>query len=241
MNEILVFKGTKGTTYYHYGEPLDYLKVPYRYVTSESPPSKEELKQCKGALFCGGGDILPSLYTKEKINERVKNIDKSRDLFEIEALSYLLKLDIPILAICRGMQILNVTLGGTLYQDLDEEFPPKGIPKKHQQKDYNIPEWQPTHPVHIEKNSLIYKIIGREKIMVNSTHHQAVKKLGKNLIITGKSPDGVPEIIEMPQRKGFLLAVQFHPEKNWDKYEESLKIFKAFVKAVTSHGEEKLS
>jgi len=180
-------------------------------------------------IFCGGGDVNPRYYGKKNIHSSVKIAGKYTDETEIKAIKHILKINKPFLAICRGIQVLNVALGGTLYQDLDAHFPPEGKPKYHNNLD-KLPDerYKSTHYVNIEKDSLIYRILGKEKIFVNSTHHQAVKDLAPGLCITGKSPDGVIEVVEIPENDN-ALAVQFHPERMWTYDEDMRKLFKYFI------------
>jgi putative glutamine amidotransferase len=191
-----------------------------------------KLRRASGIVLCGGGDIEPVLLgLNENPHPKVSGIDKQRDILEKEATLIALERNIPILAICRGMQVLNWVLGGEIIQDIDDLFPPEGKPKYHQQADKNIHPRFPTHQVVLEKDSLIRSILKTERILVNSTHHQAVGRPGKGLVITGKALDGVAEVIEMPGKK-FVLGVQFHPERMWQEERSARSIFKYFASRV---------
>lgn len=180
-----------------------------------------------GVIFCGGGDVDPRFYGESDIHPSVKIAGKAADEIEIKAIRHILKINKPFFAICRGIQVLNVALGGTLYQDLDAHFPPEGKLKYHNnlEKTGDI-SYKPSHHVNIIKDSLIYRILGKEKIFVNSTHHQAVRDVAPGLHVTGRSPDGVIEVVEIPGRDN-ALAVQFHPERMW--VEDMRKLFAHFT------------
>jgi len=157
-----------------------------------------------GIIITGGNfDIDPSLYGK-KFNDS-RTIKNERTKFEIEICNLSLKKDIPILGICGGEQLLNVCFGGTLIQDIKTN---KLNYLEHEQIN---PRNQTSHSVIINKDSKIFDIINEAKIEVNSAHHQAVDKLGNNLIVTGKASDGVIESIESTIHK-WCVGVQWHPE-----------------------------
>ena len=190
------------------------------------------INKADGIIYSGGGDIDPCFYAPDvPRHPKLARIDKERDQLELEAVSYILGKNKPFLAICRGMQVLNIALGGDLYQDIDDERPPEGMPKNHQQLDRKIRASRASHDVIVEKGSLLHKITGKGKIRVNSTHHQGVKRIAPSLKVTGVAPDGLVEAIEKPGSR-FLLAVQFHPEKMWRTYKDMHKIFLAFKEAV---------
>jgi putative glutamine amidotransferase len=131
----------------------------------------------------------------------------------------------PLLAICRGHQILNIALGGTLIVDIPTQKPGA---MNHQRTDLKS---EKVHEVALTPGSLLAKITGERILSVNSTHHQAVGRVAKPLRVTGKSPDGIIEAMELksPGLLPYLLAVQFHPERLVDRYKEFLQIFESFV------------
>ena len=143
--------------------------------------------------------------------------------------SYILKksveLDKPVLGICRGIQFMNACFGGTLYQDLDKEF--NSSIDHHMTPPYD----RAVHEVNIRKDSLLYSILGKEKIGVNSYHHQAIKDLSPEFANSAISEDGIVEGIEMPSKR-FIVGVQWHPELTYLCDENSQKIIKAFVDAI---------
>lgn len=180
---------------------------------------KIQIKSMDGIIIPGGGDINPILYKEEPVRE-LDYISNDIDEFDIEATKVALEYDKPILGVCRGLQVLNVSLGGSLYQDLKYI---KGCHIKHnQQAKPNLG----THYIDIKENSILEDIIGK-KILVNSYHHQSVKTLGHNLKAVAYSNDGVIEAIQKVD-KNFVIGLQWHPEVMIDnKY--MLDIFKRFI------------
>ncbi len=180
---------------------------------------------CDGLLLSGGDDIDPSAYGEAQ-SWRCGTVNPPRDAFELALCREFLRLRKPILAICRGIQLLNVALGGTLYQDLQSELPDS---LAHQQK--QLPRYT-SHPATIAEGSLLSGICGTEAIAVNSHHHQAVAIPGHGLTITATAPDGVIEAIELPGHP-FCLGVQWHPERLWDQPDTKIhaRLFTAFVEA----------
>lgn len=178
-----------------------------------------------GLYLTGGYDIDPTLFGEEP-HPNLGVITRVRDDFEIGVIQKVLALDKPILAVCRGSQILNVALGGTMYQDI---YSQKNISLlQHQQKAIDS---HPSHYIHIEKNTLLYNLVKRQKIKVNSRHHQANREVGKGLIVSGKASDGIIEAVESKVHR-FVLGLQWHPENmaaNGD--ESSIKIYDGFIEA----------
>jgi putative glutamine amidotransferase len=126
----------------------------------------------------------------------------------------------------RGIQTLNVSLGGTLYQDIDTQIPDSIKHAPHAQNSVN------THTIRIEKQTLLYDIIKRRKVWVNGKHHQAVKDLAPGLKISALANDGIIEAVEYPAHK-FVIGVQWHPEGTWENDPNSKKLFRAFINAAT--------
>ncbi len=164
---------------------------------------KEYLSLCDGFLFCGGGDITPLLFNQEP-TFGLSETDLAFDLFQIKMMKSILKTRKPVLAICRGMQVLNVACGGSLIQDLASIK--NAI--NHMQTSNNRTDF--SHKVTFNPKSNLYKILGASTY-VNSFHHQAIATLGHNLIISGQSKDQIIEAIEMPSHP-FVIGVQWHPE-----------------------------
>lgn len=172
------------------------------------PVSKPEfasklINNIDGLILSGGRDISPYNYGEEPLNE-IMAIDPDRDAFEFALLKEALAKNKPILAICRGAQILNVLLGGSLYQDISYN---KDFKLQHAQE--SAP-YIPVHRIKTEKNTFINSVLGDEAF-VNSLHHQVIKSLGNNLKVTASSSDGVIEAIEKTD-SSFVIGVQWHPE-----------------------------
>lgn len=163
----------------------------------------EAVARVDGVLFTGGEDFDPQLYGEEELPE-CGGINGYRDTCDLLIAKYAMKYKKPILGICRGLQLMNVATGGTLYQDLPSQ---KGV--HHRQK---VSSTIPTHQINVVKGSLLYELMGSEVLQVNTFHHQAVKDLGKGLRIIAKSPDGVVEGFQSVGRNPKILCVQFHPE-----------------------------
>ena len=156
-----------------------------------------------GLLLTGGPDVDPLLYGQARDPQAGLKLSPRRDRWEMALLKAALERDMPVLAICRGMQLLNVVLGGTLHQDIGTSVENA---REHEQP---TSPTTPDHPVKIEKGSPLFALIGREEIQVNSTHHQAVDVLGEGLAVWGRSPDGIIEVIG---RDLLVIGVQWHPE-----------------------------
>lgn len=185
------------------------------------------LDQLDGVLFSGGCDLSPLTYRADT-TAKVGEICQDRDQQELAMMkAALARPDYPILSICRGCQLLNVALDGSLVVDIDtsvsgEHFFP------------NQRMAVPTHTVKVEQGSRISNLLGTER-RVNSYHHQCVDKPGTGVHITARDAHGVPECIEVPAREGFTLGVQWHPEGLAGSYEGHLNIFKAFVAAAEQY------
>jgi putative glutamine amidotransferase len=126
--------------------------------------------------------------------------------------------------------MINVALGGTLYQDLVTEYPATKHPENLQHANWDLPPHEIVHSVQIESGSVVEKVLGARKVAVNSLHHQAIKVPGKGVIISGRSKDNVVESIEVP-RQSFMIAVQCHPEELYVEQVEWTRLFRAFVDA----------
>lgn len=181
---------------------------------------------CQGLLLSGGGDFDPGFFG-EAPHSALGTVDYERDCWEINLIRKARREGLPILGICRGMQAINIALGGSLYQDLPSQYPESGKDGlvEHSQ---SIPGDQVTHRVKIAESSLLYKIVESTEIWTNSHHHQAVKGTAPGLEITAWSDDGVIEGIEGKDDR-FLLGVQWHPERL--STPESHRLFAAFVRA----------
>ena len=159
-----------------------------------------------GFLFTGGHDVHPRLYGEEK-GPLCKDICEERDTLEYALFHRVLERDKPIFGICRGLQMINVALGGSLYQDLPEERPSAVRVKHLQEKPYD----RPVHRVAIAADSPLCRLWGADAVMVNSSHHQGIKRLAEDLKPMAFADDGLIEAVYMPD-KTFVWAVQWHPE-----------------------------
>lgn len=186
------------------------------------------LKLIDGLLLTGGGDISPSFYGEEPIKE-VNSLSTYKDGCEKGLFKRAYERKMPILGICRGSQFINVALGGNLYQDINAQVPGS---YGHSPKSYAHDELY--HSVEILKQTRLHEIMGEDTMLVNSFHHQAVKAIGKNLVVAAVSKDNIIEAVESTEDR-FLIGVQWHPECLTAKYPEFLKIFKSFTDAATAY------
>lgn len=176
---------------------------------------------CDGFLFTGGHDLSPSLYNEE-IMPQCGDCSPERDAMEVYLLRRIIELNKAALGICRGIQILNVVLGGTLYQDLPTQW--NSDICHRQQPPYD----KPIHQVDITDNTPLHRVLGKDNIAVNSYHHQGIKKLSPELLPMAKAADGLIEAVYKPDKK-FVWAVQWHPEFSYKDDENSKKIFSELV------------
>lgn len=183
---------------------------------------QEYVSLCDGFLFCGGGDITPLLFGQEPAIGLGKT-DISVDLFQIRLMKSALESEKPILAICKGMQVLNIACGGTVYQDLNlVEFETiNHVQTSLSRKDIS-------HKVIFEPKSKLHQLLG-PFAYTNSFHHQAVHILGKGLTVSGFTGDGIIEGIEMPSRT-FVVGVQWHPENMLESTSNMKQLFHALTR-----------
>lgn len=228
------------TTFNEHKDQRNYNSVDYNYINSvtlaggvpvllpiinNKEDIKEYLNNIDGLIFSGGEDILPAIYEENPINE-LRAISTERDFFEIELFKLAYDMDKPILGICRGIQLINVASGGTLYQDIyvQRENTLGHSPTKIERNSLY-------HFIDIEKGSKLFDIFNEDKIMVNSFHHQSIKNVSHEFRITARSYDGIIEAIEAKNKK-FVIGVQWHPEALVMNYQEFIKLFKEFVDAA---------
>ncbi len=166
---------------------------------------KDALKRVDMLILPGGEDVAPARYGAEP-SPQLGEVNEARDAFEFRILQEAVSQRKPILGICRGMQMLNVFLGGTLYQDLPSEYPDTSL---HHRAGGNAQN--PAHRIVVEKASRLHGIMGEDTMGVNSFHHQAVKRPGRGLRISARATDGVVEAFECDSLP--IAGVQFHPEK----------------------------
>ena len=177
-----------------------------------------EALTCAGLLLPGGGDIEPSLYGQARI-PACGEPNALRDAAEPKLLHAFLAADQPILGICRGIQVLNAFLGGTLYQDIK---PMEHVPHND--------HWAKVHTVTLRRGTRLSAILGQDTLLVNSQHHQAVDRLAPGLELSALSEDGFIEGVELPGKR-FCLGVQWHPEWLSEADPRQQALFHAFVEA----------
>ena len=177
------------------------------------------VETCDGFLFTGGQDVTPELYGAKNGLSLITSPE--RDKLEMLLLSKALPSDKAILGICRGLQLINVFLGGTLWQDLPSQHPSEFVHR--QGKPYGVP----THKVIL--NGDLQTLLGKDILEVNTLHHQAAKDLGRDLTPMAVAPDGIIEAVQMVGKR-FVWAVQWHPEYMFKTDPDSLAIFSCFIK-----------
>ncbi|MGD9933898.1 MAG: gamma-glutamyl-gamma-aminobutyrate hydrolase family protein [Dehalococcoidia bacterium] len=194
-------------------------------------PQLDELcENLDGLVLTGGGDVDPARYD-ERPHPKVLGVSARRDRFEFIVLRKALEEHIPVLAICRGMQVLNVALGGTLFQHVPDIF---GQSICHQQVEAGGQRSDVTHPVEVRRGTLLANLIGSGAVGVNSMHHQAVHALGQHMVPVARTADGLIEAIEAPSLGEFVLGVQWHPEELVEVSEAARALFDGFVAACGS-------
>ena len=204
------------------GEPVE--------IVPGSEKVEHILARVDGLMLTGGGDVDPNLYGEEQ-HATFEAAESGRDAFEIELSRAAVASGTPLLAICRGMQVLNVAMGGTLIQDIPSQV--KGA------LDHSIrePRHHIAHEVWVAKESQLATLLADhmedgETCHVNSRHHQSVKQAAKGFEVTATSPDGVIEAMEMPDAP-YCVAVQWHPENFW-RTGEFRSLFEGFVQAANA-------
>jgi len=188
----------------------------------------DALRGADGLLLTGGDDVDPALYG-EIPHPTFDVAEPGRDAFEIDLIRRALDADLPVLAICRGLQVLNVALGGTLIQDIPSEPSPL-LPH-----DTEGPATTLAHTVTVAPGSHLAGLVGPDGVRaVNSRHHQAVRAPGRGLVVTAVAPDGIVEAAEVPAAR-FCVGVQWHPE-NFHQTGEFDRLFEGFVEACRIRG-----
>ncbi len=180
------------------------------------------IDEADGILLPGGNDVNPLLYGEERKSHTMPPHDE-RDIFEMYLIDKAMERKLPILGICRGLQILNVKLGGTLYQDIEKEMKGGIRHDWHTENGVHLLRSALVHEISFDGKSRIHDIVGKDNIEVNSLHHQGIKELGKGLVATGHSTDGLVESFEM-EGYPYLVAVQWHPEELY-----SIPVWKDFM------------
>jgi putative glutamine amidotransferase len=198
-------------------------------VPPQTENSEELLDQVDGVLLAGGNDCDPTLYGEES-HPSVEPMDVRRQENDLALARRARERGIPTLGICLGLQVMNVAAGGTLIQDIDSEL-------ETDIEHASEPEHRARHPVLVEGGTRLSSILGERELLVNSSHHQAIKRLGEGLEVTAHAPDGIVEGIEDP-RHPFYVGVQWHPE-DMPKEASASKLFEAFIEASRRRAEER--
>ena len=202
-----------------------------------------DMTKLDGLLLPGGGDIAPGRYGEPR-HPKTKYVNEERDEFEISLFNEAIDKDIPVFGICRGIQIMNVAMcggGGSLYQHIPDQIPeplPALFPNFPIHKEYGD---DTQHDIKITAGSRLSQITGESTAEVNSSHHQAVKVISDELVVTAQSKDGIIEAIEYRSDQ-FVIGVQYHPERMWidpnrpelGLREHAKRLFDAFIRAASS-------
>lgn len=204
---------------------LDGKLVPYAKAVSAAglepvpllPPGPGSLEGLDGLLVSGGSDLNPALYGQSRQPES-DDPDDERDRMELALTREALEAGLPLLCICRGMQLLNVALGGDLIQHLSQEgHLARGV--------------DDAHSITPEPDTVLARITGTAPYTVNSRHHQAVRRVGTDLVIAARAPDGIVEALEIPGRR-FVVGVQWHPEERVPSHVPDTRLFEAFAREL---------
>jgi putative glutamine amidotransferase len=186
-----------------------------------------------GILLPGSdSDVDPLRYGREP-HPKLGSVQPLKDATDLMVLDEVERLGVPLLAICFGMQVLNVSRGGTLIQDIVSEL--KGA-IKHEQ---GAPRDRRSHAVRLLEGSLLAELSGNESEVVNSHHHQAIETVGSDLVATAWTTDGLVEALEDPRGDRFAVAVQWHPEIAWERDRFSASLFSRFVSAASDYARTK--
>lgn len=169
----------------------------------------DALEHCHGLILTGGGDVHPSHYQRGDALADVEEVNEKRDEFEFTVIDNALRLGVPILGICRGMQIFNVAMGGSLVVDVEDA----GYDCHRQ-----IEKQERYHTIRVEAGTRLHYAVATQEGIVNTVHHQAVNRIGHGLTVSARSHDGVIEALEWEDRSRmpFLMLVQWHPERMED-------------------------
>ncbi len=178
------------------------------------------LARFDGLLLLGGGDVDPAAFGAATRHEAVYGVDADHDAFELAAVRAALALDLPVLAVCRGLQVLNVALGGSLHQHIGD-------------RETTVAHHQALHPATLAASSLAAEAMGTLEPVGWSHHHQAIDRLGKGLVVTGRAADGTIEAVELPGRH-WVVGVQWHPENTAAEDPSQQHLFDAFVAACSA-------
>ena len=209
--------------------------VPWMIPLLDDDPAtlREIYDRLDGLVLPGGVDLDPATYG-EPAHPRCGRIDPARDRVELALTRWAIEDGKPLLGLCRGIQVINVALGGTLWQDIETQvpaalkhdyFPSAGYGRDHL-----------AHAVELAAHSRLRRLLERDTLQVNSMHHQAIRELSPGLVATGMAPDGVVEAIEGRAADRFLIGVQWHPEVFEERDESTRRLFRALMTAANGYG-----
>jgi len=188
------------------------------------------LERIDGILLSGGGDLEPSLYGDVTSHPTTYGIDPERDRFELGVVQWARTRDLPLLGICRGIQTLNIAFGGTLVQDVDDQW---GSAVNHRQQQSGYTRDDTSHDVEIEhRGNPLRDLVGSEPLAVNSFHHQAIRDVAPGLEVIARAPDDLVEAVWCPGMR-FALAVQWHPEMLAATHQRHHALFAGLVAAAS--------
>ncbi len=203
---------------------------------------EDQLAVVDAVVIGGGRDIEPHHYGQEP-TEQLGPSDPHRDEFELELVALTMERRLPLLGMCRGSQVVNVGLGGTLVQDVSlvpewEDHPTdrgwhrwKAVEQASLENEAEVPR-HPRHTMRVERGSRLHEALGADEVEVNSFHHQAIERLAPGLRATGVAPDGVIEVVEAEDAGVYVLAAQFELQEEWRVDPRFLEIFRRFVAAA---------
>lgn len=217
----------------HYPLPAEYVESVRRAggIPVLIPPGEKFLRELlsvlQGIILGGGGDINPKCYGGNE-TETTYMVDEERDKTELALVKAILESQKPALGICRGIQVINTALGGTLIEDIPGEI---GEAVKHR-----LPPREPAeHEVIVKADSRLAKILGQTRVVTASVHHQAIRKVAPGLEVVAEAPDGTIEAVEMADHPWFI-AVQWHPELTSAKDPIQQRLFDALVRGIKTSG-----
>ncbi len=198
------------------GEPLLVLPSAPGAVVSDDEVA-DRLAWADGILLPGGGD-LSGRWSQQEHHHTLYDVDEEQDAFDLAVARVALERRIPLLSVCRGTQVVNVALGGTLVQDMDEHDSEIAHHRNH------------VHHVTVDHGTLAHEVVG-ESVEVSCYHHQCLAGLGEGLVVTARSEEGVVECVELASYDGWYLGVQWHPEDTWETEPRQLAVMRALVEA----------
>jgi putative glutamine amidotransferase len=210
------------------------LVTPPQYLASV----RDLLSQYDGVLLPGGADVKPELYGSIA-HPAVEPAREGTDEFQLETARVAIRDGIPLLGICRGMQVMNVALGGSLYEDIDDQHrAPGGIRVRHRQTPDHARD-DTTHVVEIAPGSRLASLVGCTSLATNTLHHQAVRRVPAGLTAVAAARDGIVEGVEAHESRGFAVGVQWHPEELINRDEPSRALFRGFIASAAERAKQR--